>query len=64
MPFGVPLAKKLNSRVWGIICAILLPGAILGSSFTTNFAVFTALYGIFFGMMCGFIYMVPFNLGH
>lgn len=42
--------------------SVLLSASIFFSSLTTSFTLFSALYGICFGLFSGILYMVPINI--
>jgi len=62
LPFGVGLATYFGWKKYIFVASILMGMAVVISSFVVGtFALFILFYGIFFGLLVGFLYMVPFN---
>ncbi len=58
----IVIAERIGFKVTMLINTILLPLSVFISSFMPNFWVFTLFYGIIFGILAGFTYMLPIHI--
>lgn len=59
MPFGVKLMKKIKAKHICIGTGILIGISFYMASLTKAFYTFVVLFGIFGGVLIGFLYMIP-----